>query len=366
MSSFSIRPVDKVDANALIRLENECFQTDQLSARSFQHWIKAKHRVFLVIENSGGLVGYGLVILHKGTRLARLYSIAISPTARGQGLSKLLMAALEEKAVESGKFYMRLEVANKNIAAIRLYESLGYKSFGIYEDYYSDHSSAIRMQKRIGKYPTTHAFKPTPWYQQTTVFSCGPAALMMAMARLDEKTVPDQKLELDLWRESTTIFMTSGHGGCHPVGLGLTALQRGFQTEVFLNQTTPLFLEGVRSQEKKNIMTVVDEQFHEKANASGLKIIYQETNQSHIQEWLNAGKSVLVMISTYRLDGKKAPHWVTITGLDDQCFYVHDPWLDSEKEAPIDCQHLPIAREDFDKMSMYGKGRLRTAIVLSQ
>ena len=73
----------------------------------------------------------------------------------------------------------------------------------------------------------------------------------------------------------------------------------------------------------------------------------------------------MILISTYRLDGKKSPHWVTVTTIDEFCFYVHDPDLDDKQhQRPIDCQYLPLARDDFEKMSSFGSGRLRTAVTL--
>ena len=72
---------------------------------------------------------------------------------------------------------------------------------------------------------------------------------------------------------------------------------------------------------------------------------------------------MLVLISSYRLDGKKAPHWVMVTDMDDDCFYVHDPDI-ADDQQPLDCQYLPIARDDFEKMSAFGSGRLRTALAI--
>ena len=31
-----------------------------------------------------------------------------------------------------------------------------------------------------------------------------------------------------------------------------------------------------------------------------------------------------------------------------------------------DCQHIPVARKDFEKMSTFGKQRLRTAVLISK
>jgi hypothetical protein len=86
----------------------------------------------------------------------------------------------------------------------------------------------------------------------------------------------------------------------------------------------------------------------------------------------NQGANILIMISTYRLDRKKVPHWVVMSGYDDRCLYFHDPDLNDElksirkakNKTAIDCQHLPIAREQFDAMSRYGGSRLRCAVVI--
>ncbi|SIS44451.1 GNAT family N-acetyltransferase/peptidase C39 family protein [Neptunomonas antarctica] len=364
MSELSIRQAIGADLSALLELEQACFSGDRISKRRFQHWLKATNCVFLVAEDSQGLVGYGLVLLHKGTRLSRLYSLAVASRGRHHGVARQLMQQLEEDTSARGRLYMRLEVAKSNTGAIRLYESLGYICFDEYSDYYEDHTDALRMQKRIRFMQSVQAYKPTPWYQQTTEFSCGPAALMMAMASLDKQVTLSQGLELDIWREATTIFMTSGLGGCHPLGLALAAQRRGFTATAYISSRNPLFIEGVRSEHKKSVMTEVDKQFHVKAEAEGVETIYADVTQNQIQAWLTEGFAVLVLISTYRMDGLKAPHWVTVTAVDDICLYVHDPDPDDKHQLPIDCQHIPIARENFAKMSAFGNKRLRTAVVI--
>ena len=129
-----------------------------------------------------------------------------------------------------------------------------------YSDYYDDHSDALRMQKNIRQTRELKVARLTPWYQQTTEFTCGPAALLMAMGALEPTTKLSQTHELALWREGTTIFMTSGYGGCHPFGLALAANKRGFKSEVMVNTTEPLFLDGVRSENKKVVLSTVHQQ----------------------------------------------------------------------------------------------------------
>ncbi|MCW8194906.1 GNAT family N-acetyltransferase [Proteobacteria bacterium 005FR1] len=362
---YQLRPVRESDLAALHELETASFSSDRLTRRRLKHWIQAPNRLFVVAESDAGqLLGYGLVLLHRGTRLARLYSIAVASSARGLGLGRALMKALEAGAAKKGRLFMRLEVAQDNAAAIKLYETQGYVAFGIYSDYYEDHRDALRMQKRIRYVPENLTSKPVPWYQQTTDFTCGPAAVMMGMAALNDSVKMSQELELDIWREATTIFMTSGHGGCHPVGLALAAARRGFKAEAWINQQGPLFVESVRTPEKKQIISVVHEQFLKSAKKEGVAVRYRELTQKNIERWLSEGAIVIVLISTYRMDYRKAPHWVTVSGIDDQCLYVHDPDPTEGEQIALDCQYLPIARTDFDKMSIFGRERLRTAVVI--
>ena len=66
-----------------------------------------------------------------------------------------------------------------------------------------------------------------PYFHQTTEFTCGPACIMMALAWADRSFKPAPAFEFQLWREATTIFMSSGPGGCEPYGLAVTLKRRG-------------------------------------------------------------------------------------------------------------------------------------------
>ena len=362
---FNIEPASLAHLDSLLELEQKSFSSDLLSRRSMRRFLRSDQSVFLVALHQQLCVGYLLVIFHRGTRLARLYSIAVDPQWRGQGIARQLMISGEEEAQDRGALYFRLEVSNTNDSAIGLYHALGFKEFGLLQDYYDDHSDALRMQKRI-RYPDRASVHTLiPWYQQSTHFTCGPAALMMAMAGLNRDYKSGLSEELALWREATTIFMTSGHGGCHPLGLALAASKRGYSAEVWINQRQPLFVDGVRNEAKKTIIETVHNDYVEQSQAAGINIYYENIDQETLIAACDSGAVPIVLISTYRMDRKKAPHWVAISGYDDQCFYVHDPDPDEKHQDLLDCQYLPIAREDFDPMSSFGSSRLRTAIILT-
>ena len=359
-----IRHAQLTDLDELVELEKSSFETDRLSRRSFRHWITTNHRALLVADVDKAVVGYVLIIYHPGTRLARIYSLAVATQLRGTGIAKALMLAGEQAANDDGRLYLRLEVSVDNIPAITLYETLGFQKFGIYRDYYQDHKDALRYQKRIRRYRDTLQYRSVHWLRQTTPFTCGPAALMMAMHGLDRAYQPSREEEINLWREATTIFMTSGHGGCHPIGLALAAKRRQFSVEVWINQTGTLFIDGVRSEEKKQVVELVDNCFKREALEQEIKIHYANITQDKLISAFKAGAIPLILISTFLMDRKKVPHWVVMSGFDDDCLYMHDSDPDDGRQSELDCQFIPIAREDFDRMSCFGKNRLRTAVII--
>lgn len=79
--------------------------------------------------------------------MARLYSISVATSARGQGIGGRLLAACEEHAWSRGAERIRLEVRATNSSAHRLYEAAGYRVIAALESYYPDGEAAHRMEK---------------------------------------------------------------------------------------------------------------------------------------------------------------------------------------------------------------------------
>src|SRR5690606_91887 len=291
----AIRPARAEDLEVLLELENRCFEHDRLSRRSFRHFLASDTAGCLVAERDGELLGYALVLFHGRTALARLYSMAVAPEHRGQGLGRVLLEAAEATALDRGAAVLRLEVHPHNDAAIALYRSAGYVEFGIYRAFYEDDSDALRMQHALVPrlQPDTSGI---PHYRQTPELTCGPAALMMAMKALDRRLRLDRRLELSLWRESTTIFMTSGHGGCGPHGLALAAWRRGFAVELFVNDERPPFLDTVRTPDKKEVIRLVHQDFLEQIRGTDIKVHRRPLSVDELSARVAAGAIPMVLI----------------------------------------------------------------------
>ncbi|GAB6041687.1 ribosomal protein S18-alanine N-acetyltransferase [Endothiovibrio diazotrophicus] len=359
-----IRPARLEDLKVLLRLENACFDSDRLSARSFRHLLTKGKAATLVAEEEGALAGYILTLFHAGTSLARIYSLAVDPAARGRGLGRALVEAAEHDARQRGCAYLRLEVRRDNPPAQALYRSMGYRPFAVVADYYEDHTDALRLEKVLTPRLDTE-LAAVPYYRQTLDFTCGPASLIMAMQALDPNLTADRNLELRIWREATTIFMTSGHGGCGPYGLALSAHARGFEVEVYVNHEEPLLLDSVRSEEKREVMRLVQEEMIEELREAGVAIYPERIGVDHLQRCFDLGSIALVLISSYRIYHEKFPHWVVVSGFDERFIYVHDPFVDDEKgKTETDCVNLPIPRDAFEQMARYGKAAQRAALIL--
>ncbi len=361
-----IRPATLADIPNLVEIENHCFSTDRISRRSFRHLLTKGHAVTLVFEENRSLLGYVMVLFNSGTSLSRLYSLATIPEARGKGVGAALVKGAEDAAIEQDCAYMRLEIRIDNEASNNLFQKLGYRQFGTYDDYYEDHADAYRYEKMLiqQKPPTLLS---VPYYQQTLDFTCGPAALLMAMKTLDPGVEFSRSHELRLWREATTIFMTAGHGGCGPFGMALAVKHRGFDVEIYVSESEGLFVDSVRSEEKKEVIRLVNEDFLQEIEQKKIPLHYARLSIGEIKEKLDAGGVPIILISSYRIYNEKFPHWVVVNGMDDSFIYVHDPYIDVEVGKTLtDCLNMPIAFKEFERMSRYGRSGQRAALIINK
>ena len=149
-AGYRIRRARLSDLEALLGLERRAFTTDHLSPRQYRHHLTNDSACVLAAVDASGLLGKAVVFFRKNSRIARLYSIAVSDAARGRGIGEALMRAAERAARAHGRQRLRLEVRQDNASAIRLYERLGYRRFGAYPRFYEDGADAWRYEKGLG------------------------------------------------------------------------------------------------------------------------------------------------------------------------------------------------------------------------
>jgi ribosomal protein S18 acetylase RimI-like enzyme len=145
----AIRGGMPADLEALCKLENQIFETDRMSRRALRRLLASPSAAILVAQSGGDIAGVAVVLFRATSRIARLYSIGVAPQHIGRGIAKALLAAAETAARARHSTALRLEVHEKNSAAIKLYRGSGYCEFGRHHQYYQDSGHALRFEKKI-------------------------------------------------------------------------------------------------------------------------------------------------------------------------------------------------------------------------
>lgn len=145
MSELTIRQATPNDLDALCALESASFSYDQIGRRSFRRLLASPTATVLVCNRDQQLLAYAIILTRRNSRYCRLYSMATSDLARGQGVGMALLS--HAMTVFNSRYVgMRLEVKTDNAAGIHLYRKLGFEVTDLLPRYYSDGTDGYRMQ----------------------------------------------------------------------------------------------------------------------------------------------------------------------------------------------------------------------------
>lgn len=130
---MAIRRAAASDLPALALLERQAFGEAAYPAFFFRQALDALGRSFLVADGPAGVSGYGLGSLEAGSTEAWVLSLAVAAEARGAGLGRALMVALNEELEGRGARAVLVHVAPDNLPARRLYRELGFEQVALVE-----------------------------------------------------------------------------------------------------------------------------------------------------------------------------------------------------------------------------------------
>ena len=157
-----IREARPRDLEAIVRLENELFETDRVSRRSLREFLRAPHRPVIAATIDDELAGYALVSLRKGARALRIYSLAVDTRFTRRGVGRSLLQACEGYGRRHRREALTLEVRYDNASAIALYESCGFRQYGEHTHYYADGATALRYEKPLLPVPQNETRNNSP------------------------------------------------------------------------------------------------------------------------------------------------------------------------------------------------------------
>lgn len=140
---ISVRAANIADADAIASIYafhvlngTATFEIDPPSVADWQHKIEAilaKGWPFLVAVDGAAVLGYAYATQFRerpAYRFACESSIYISADRRGQGVGKLLLAALVQRAEEFGFRQMLAVVGGAEPSSIAVHKSLGFRETG--------------------------------------------------------------------------------------------------------------------------------------------------------------------------------------------------------------------------------------------
>ena len=221
--------------------------------------------------------------------------------------------------------------------------------------------------KKVARRAAAKAGQPRriAYYNQSTGFTCGPSSLMMAMNALDPRIRIARPLELQLWREATTIFMGDGHGGSGALGLALAAKRRGFGAEVWMNRGGVFLADRLDDKDRVAVMRLLQQA--DLAEAKRLRIPVRRGTMSidELRAAMAKGAIPIVLVSTHLFHGDDTPHWVVVSHIDDREIRVNDPWISREKgQTPRGQTGRALSHADFKRMSVYGPKKERSTVLI--
>ncbi len=152
---YRIRGARTADVDLLVDLENRCFQGPyaghRFDQRNFLYYLRNPKAIVLVASREGRIVGYALGIVRESrpARTARLLSLAVTPSARRQGLGRRLVRRFDRSVHGRGAIRVSLETLPENRSALRLVESLGYRPRRRLPDYYGPGKAALRLTRDL-------------------------------------------------------------------------------------------------------------------------------------------------------------------------------------------------------------------------
>ncbi|HEU4591125.1 MAG TPA: ribosomal protein S18-alanine N-acetyltransferase [Steroidobacteraceae bacterium] len=144
-----IRPMMELDLSEVAAIEQQSYAFPW-SENIFRDCLRVGYTC-RALDLSGQVIGYGVMSLGAGE--AHILNVCVRGEFRNLGFGRRLLEHLLERAAASGVAEAFLEVRPSNLAAIRLYQHLGFEQIGIRRGYYQapdGREDAIVLKRELG------------------------------------------------------------------------------------------------------------------------------------------------------------------------------------------------------------------------
>src|SRR3546814_13804721 len=117
-----------------------------------------------------------------------------------------------------------------------------------------------------------------------------------------------------------------------------------------------MIVDSLRSEEKKVVIRLVEQDFMKQAAAARIPVSRRPLRAADLRERFAAGAIPIVLVSAWRLTGDRQPHWIAISGFDDRFASVHDPYVATGAgQSETDCIGLPVPLAALARLLRLGR-----------
>jgi ribosomal-protein-alanine N-acetyltransferase len=143
--SPNLRAMQAVDLERVSEIERASFKAPW-SKQMIKDMCALQSSICQVVDMDGVAQGYVCARIESfETNILHIVNLAVDPLLRRQGFGRMLLAWVLEQGRDAGCEWSYLEVRAGNLAAIRLYQKAGFKTFRKRSRYYEDGSDAYEM-----------------------------------------------------------------------------------------------------------------------------------------------------------------------------------------------------------------------------
>ncbi len=138
------------DLNRLYEIEMKCFKKEAFTKQQIAFLLTNYNSIGLVAKVNNQIVGFiiGRLYAERKSLVGHILTLDISPTYRQKGIAQRLLQEMEKIFGEKGVKACCLEVREDNIAALNLYQKLGYRKVGKLKNYY-ENAHGIYLRKTL-------------------------------------------------------------------------------------------------------------------------------------------------------------------------------------------------------------------------
>jgi ribosomal-protein-alanine acetyltransferase len=146
----SLQPITLADLDEVWQLDLRCFIDGEAYERETFRYLLANPNTIArqIREDHDRMVAF-IVSIIEMDGVGHITALGVAPERQRRGLARLLLLEMEQSFRLRGISTIRLEVRVENIAAIQLYESLGYSVAQRLQRYYSNGTDGFLMVKSL-------------------------------------------------------------------------------------------------------------------------------------------------------------------------------------------------------------------------